>query len=159
MDLSCEFESDSMENWMELKLPASAENLGLARVTVAAFASAGLDFTLEEVEEIKVAVSEAVSNAVLHAYCDKQGEVCIFAQLNENFLTVTISDNGVGIKDIDEARQASFTTLSDRMGLGFTFMESFVDELKIESDPHEGTIVTMKKRPAVEYQDSSLGES
>ncbi len=136
------------DNWMTLTMPAVADNLGLARVTVAAFAAAGADFTLEEVEEIKVVVSEGVSNVVLHAYPEVQGQVTISARLLDGVLTVTVADEGRGIEDVQSARQASYTTRKDRMGLGFSFMESFTDGLVVDSAPGEGTEVTMTKAPS-----------
>lgn len=131
-------------NYFVLSVPARAENVGLSRIAVAALA-AQLPFTLGEVEEVKVAVSEAVSNAVLHAY-GEPGLVEIRAGIHGGSLKVAVSDSGRGIDDVARARQAGFSTLPDRMGLGFAFMESFMDELVVDSRPG-GTTVTMVKRP------------
>lgn len=132
-------------NFMRLEIAGRPENVSLARVAVAAFASQ-LDFTLGEIEEIKVAASEAVSNAVVHAY-DSPGTVKITCTLNDGRLEIEVSDQGRGIEDPDQARQASYSTCPDRMGLGFSFMESFMDELAVDSRPGEGTRVRMTKTP------------
>jgi stage II sporulation protein AB (anti-sigma F factor) len=129
---------------MGLCLPARAANVSLARATVAAFA-AQLPFTVEDLEDIKVAVSEAVSNVILHAYGEAGGEVTISASLSGDFLEVTIEDNGRGIADIAQARQPSYTTSPDRMGLGFVLMESFMDSIEVRSIPGKGTAVTLRK--------------
>lgn len=133
-------------NYIKLEMRNKSENVGVARVALASFASQ-LDFTVSELEEIKVAVSEAVSNAVIHAY---QGEGIIEVTgliYPNNVFEVSVRDFGKGIEDIEQAREATFTTIKDRMGLGLTFMDSFMDELSIESEPHLGTCITMKKVP------------
>lgn len=135
------------DNSMKLEIPAKAENVGLARVAVAAFASQ-IDFTLGELEEIKVAVSEAVSNAVVHAYEPEPGMVTITCRLYGDLVEVTVADTGRGIPDVEKAREASFSTLPDRMGLGFSFIEAFMDELEVDSAEGRGTRVRMTKRPA-----------
>lgn len=122
-----------------------SENVGIARVTAAAFA-AQLDFTINEIEEIKVAVSEAVSNSVIHGYGDESGEVEVVMNLYDNMVEYIIRDNGRGIEDIEQARQPSYSSDPERMGLGFVFMESFMDELKIESEVSKGTTVRMVKK-------------
>ena len=132
-------------NWMRLKVRALPENVGVARVAVAAFAAQG-DFTLTEIEEIKVAVSEAVSNAVLHAYSGNEGEVLVGASLEDGVLQVVVRDSGRGIDDIAKARQPSFSTEPGRMGLGFVFMESFMDQVEVSSTPGQGTQVTMTRK-------------
>lgn len=130
---------------MKLEMPSLAENVGVARVAVATFA-AQLDFGLPEIEEIKVAVSEAVSNVVLHAYPDSTGWFCVQAWLNDDGLGIEVTDHGVGIPDVGLARQASYTTKPDRMGLGFVFMESFMDSLEVHSEVGKGTTVRMFKK-------------
>jgi stage II sporulation protein AB (anti-sigma F factor) len=130
---------------MKLEIRALPENVGVARVALAAFAAQG-DFTLTEIEEIKVAVSEAVSNAVLHAYPGSEGDVLVTASLEEGLLHVVIRDRGRGIADIAEARQPSFSTEPGRMGLGFVFMESFMDQVEVSSTPGQGTQVTMTRK-------------
>lgn len=132
-------------NRMLLEITSLPENVGLVRIAVAAMA-AYLDFTVPELEEIKVAVSEAVSNAVIHAYPDRAGTIRVMAEVAGEDFTVTVQDDGVGIADVEQARQPSFSTDPDRMGLGFVFMESFMDEVDVESRPGEGTRVRMRKR-------------
>lgn len=136
-------------NDMLLDMPARAENVALCRVAVAAFAGAA-PFTLPEVEEIRVVVSEAVSNCVLHAYPPGvEGRVRILARLQGDTLLLEVCDDGRGIEDIARARQAAFTTSTDpeHLGLGFTFMEQFSDRLEVESTPGAGTVVRVHKRP------------
>jgi stage II sporulation protein AB (anti-sigma F factor) len=131
-------------NQMKLELLSKPENIGLARLTVASFA-AQLDFTLEDIEEIKVVVSEAVSNAVLHGYAQQEGIVRIEATLYPERLELVVEDQGSGIEDVPQAREPAYTTSPDRMGLGFTFMESFMDRVEIQSEPNQGTRVWMQK--------------
>ncbi|HEY8488429.1 MAG TPA: anti-sigma F factor [Thermaerobacter sp.] len=132
--------------WLELRLPSRAENVGVARVAVAAFA-AQLPFTLGELEEIKVAVSEAVTNAVVHGYGHDRGVVTVRAGHDGRRLWVEVTDSGRGIADIDQARQPAFSTDPERMGMGFAFMEAFMDQVDVESVPGSGTTVRMYKRP------------
>lgn len=139
-------------NWLRLELPAVPENVALARVAVAAFASQ-LDFTLAELEEVRVAVSEAFSNAVLHAYPEagagqRPGPVTVEARIDETTLEVAVADRGRGIADVAKAREPAFTTRPDRMGLGFAFMDSFMDEVVVSTAPGVGTRVVMRKRAA-----------
>ncbi len=137
----------AIKNQMKLSFMSIPENVPLARVTVAAFASQ-LDFTLEDLEEIRVAVSEAVSNCIIHGYKnDPNYTVSIICTVFEDVLEISIEDQGVGIEDVSQAMQAAFSTESDRMGLGFTFMQSFMDKLNVESSLNKGTKVTMVKRP------------
>src|SRR5690606_10679456 len=120
--------------WLELRLPSRPENVGVARVAVAAFA-AELPFTLSELEEIKVAVSEAVTNAVVHGYGHGRGVVTIRAGHDGRRLWVEVADSGRGIADIEQARQPAFSTDPERMGMGFAFMEAFMDQVDVESAP------------------------
>ena len=115
-------------------------------MAVASFA-AQLPFTWAELEEIKVAVSEAVTNAVVHAYPGGPGPVRVRVRLEEGALVAEVEDEGVGIADVEQARQTSFTTDPERMGLGFTFMDSFMDGVEVWSEPGRGTRVTLVKRP------------
>lgn len=132
-------------NYMWLILPARASNLGLARVSLASFA-AGCGLTLSEVDELKLAVSEAVSNVILHAYPDgAEGEVCLFARVQDDVLVIQVSDFGAGISDVDQALQGGYSTLEERMGLGFTFMECFADEMSVTSSDGQGTRVVFTK--------------
>lgn len=133
-------------NYLRLEVPAIADNVALCRVVVAAFASQ-LEFTLEEIDDIKLAVSEAVSNCVLHAYPNGKGTVWIAAALDGSTLVVTIKDTGVGIADVEAARQPGCSTNPERMGMGLTLVEALMDTLEISSVPGVGTTVVMAKRP------------
>ncbi|MBX5437633.1 MAG: anti-sigma F factor [Alicyclobacillaceae bacterium] len=136
-------------NYMRLQFPSRSENESLARVAVAAFA-AQLDPTLEQLTELKTAVSEAVTNAIIHGYEDGEGEVRISCSLHEGAIEIVVEDDGRGIEDIDLARQPMYTSRPDleRSGMGLTIMESFVDELAIDSAPGRGTRVRMRKHIA-----------
>ncbi len=134
-------------NYVVLEFLSLPANVGVARVAVASFA-AQLEFTWGELEEIKVAISEAVTNAVVHAYRNGPGPVRVRAEFRDQALRVEVEDKGVGIPDIQRARQASFTTEPERMGLGFTFMESFMDAVEVESAAGAGTKIRMTKVPA-----------
>lgn len=132
-------------NRMVLEILSLPENVGLARVAVASFA-AQLDFSWGEIEEIKVATSEAVSNAVIHAYPGVQGTIRITATLRDRELDMVVEDQGRGIGDVEKAKEPSFSTQPDRMGLGFVFMDSFMDLLEVDSAIGRGTRVRMVKR-------------
>ena len=136
----------AINNYMKMEFPSLSENVGLARIAVASLASQ-LDFTVSEIDEIKVAVSEAVTNAVIHAYREKVGNVMIQASLKNGTIEIIVKDEGSGIEDIDVAKKAEYTTVKGRMGLGLVFMESFMDELTIQSVPGQGTTVRMVKAP------------
>ena len=122
-------------------------NEGFARTTAACFA-AQLDPTLDEVNDIRTAVSEAVTNCIVHAYPDTLGPVTMRLRLFEdNTLEIQVKDKGVGIPDVEQARQPMYTTGgTERSGMGFTIMESFMDKLRIRSAPGKGTVVTMRRR-------------
>ena len=122
-------------------------NEGFARTTAACFA-AQLDRTLEEVNDIKTAVSEGVTNCIVHAYPDKLGLVQMRLRLFEDHtLEIQIKDKGVGIPDVEQARRPMFTTGGEeRSGMGFTIMESFMDGVKVRSTPGKGTVVTMRRK-------------
>lgn len=135
-----------MPQYFEMTCPSHPDNVGLCRVSVATFA-AGLGFTLAEIEEIKVAVSEAVSNVVVHAYGkDEQGPLRLRCDETEDGMRIRVEDEGVGIADVDKAREPSFSTDPERMGLGFVFMESFSDEFQVTSSLGAGTRVEMLRR-------------
>ncbi len=134
-----------MTQYFELACPNRPENVGLCRVAVATFA-ANLGFTLPEIEEIKVAVSEAVSNVVVHAYPGTEGLIALRCEESEGGIVISVRDDGIGIEDVALARQASYSTDPERMGLGFVFMESFSDEFTVESQPGKGTRIEMRKR-------------
>ena len=134
---------------MQIEFLSKSSNEGFARVAVSGFA-AQLDPTLEELGDIKTAVSEAVTNAIVHAYPDTIGKIRIRAKIYENHvLELWIRDWGVGISDVEQARQPMFTTGGEeRSGMGFTIMESFMDALRVRSVPGKGTTVTMKRQLA-----------
>ena len=138
-----------VENYAALEFPSRSANEGFARAAAACFA-AQLDPTLEEINDIKTAVSEAVTNAIVHAYPDSVGQITLTIRLFENSLVeIVVKDRGRGIPDIDQARQPLFTTGGkERSGMGFTIMESFMDELKVRSTPGKGTTVTMRRQIA-----------
>lgn len=133
--------------FMKLEIESLSENESFARVVVAAFA-ARLDPTLEEISDIKTAVSEAVTNAIIHAYEDRIGLIKIKSYLEGNTLTVEVSDQGVGIENLEQALQPLYTSKPEleRSGMGFTIMENFMDELTVRSKPGAGTTVIMSKR-------------
>ncbi|MBP2625592.1 MAG: anti-sigma regulatory factor, serine/threonine protein kinase [Firmicutes bacterium] len=135
----------AIKNQIKIYLQSLSENVAIARVTAAAFA-AQIDFTLNEIEEIKVAVSEAVTNVIIHGYEEQQGQIQVIMNLYENKLEYIIADNGKGIADIALARQPSYSSDPERMGLGFAFMESFMDELDVSSEVNKGTTVRMAKK-------------
>lgn len=132
---------------MKAEFEAKEVNVSFARVVAAAFI-ARLDPTLDEVEDVKVAVSEAVTNAIVHAYDGQEGRIVMEAFSYDKTVMVSIRDFGKGIEDIEKAKEPLFTTKpgEERSGLGFTVMESFMDSLHIESKVGGGTTVTMTKR-------------
>ena len=135
-------------NYIAIEFPSRSVNEGLARAAVAAFA-AQLDPTLDELGDIKTAVSEAVTNCIVHAYPDKIGPITMTAAIYEGgIVRITITDRGVGIPDIAKAMEPMFTTgdAEERAGLGFAVMQSFVDKVKVSSTPGRGTRVTLTKR-------------
>ncbi|MET3696180.1 stage II sporulation protein AB (anti-sigma F factor) [Bacillus oleivorans] len=137
-----------MKNEMHIQFSALSQNESFARVTVASFI-AQLDPTLDELTEIKTVVSEAVTNAIIHGYENiPDGMVYISVTIEDGACEITIRDEGVGISDINEARQPLFTTKPEleRSGMGFTIMENFMDEVEVESGPREGTTIRMKKQ-------------
>ena len=134
-------------NRIKIEFDAISENEAFARVCIAAFVTR-LDPTLDEINDVKTAVSEAVTNAIIHGYDEKGGNVLMEAVLSDNLLEVKIVDFGKGIENVELARQPMYTTGAnkERSGMGFTFMEIFMDELVVESKKGEGTTVYMKKR-------------
>lgn len=143
------------DNEMKLEFASKSSNEAFARIAVAAFA-AQLDPTIEELADIKTAVSEAVTNCIIHGYEEKEGIIKIKCKLFVNSIEIIISDEGKGIEDIDKAKEPLYTSKPDleRSGMGFTIMESFMDEMKVESILGIGTKVTMKKM--LEAQRSNL---
>ena len=135
------------ENYMILEFPSKSCNEAFARSAVACFA-AQMDPTLEELGDIRTAVSEAVTNCIVHAYPDGLGLISLRCRmLKDNVLDIVIKDRGVGIPDIDQARRPAYTTGgSDRSGMGFTIMESFMSDLEITSKAGKGTSVHMRRK-------------
>lgn len=137
----------SYDNIMKIEFLSKSNNEGFARVSVASFVSQ-LDPTIEELSEIKTAVSEAVTNSIVHAYEDELGMITISAQIKGDTVTIQIKDKGKGIENIEKAKEPLFTTKVDleRSGMGFTIMENFMDKLIVKSEVGKGTTVTMSKR-------------
>ncbi|MBQ8148375.1 MAG: anti-sigma F factor [Lachnospiraceae bacterium] len=133
-------------NEMLVEFEAIGENESLARIVVAAFVSK-VNPTLEELGDIKVAVSEAVTNAIIHGYEGNGGTIQMRIALDGHKLTIVITDKGKGIPDVEKAMEPLFTTKpeEERSGMGFSFMEAFTNELMVESKPGEGTRITMVK--------------
>ena len=149
-----------MDNNMKLEFDAKSQNESLARIAVAAFLTE-IDPTIEELNDIKTSVSEAVTNAIIHGYNEGPGKVFIKCRLcnkiydkNENTnrivstITIEIKDEGVGIENIEKAREPLFTTKPEleRSGMGFMFMEMFMDKVDVQSEPGKGTVVIMEKK-------------
>ena len=137
------------ENYVTLEFLSRSSNEGFARIAAAGFA-AQLDPTLDEVGDIKTAISEAVTNAIVHAYPEKLGKIVVKMKiLDGNTLELCVRDWGRGIEDIEKAREPLFSTGGEeRSGMGFTIMESFMDHLKVKSVPGRGTTIVMRKRIA-----------
>ena len=136
-------------NYIIFECLSRSANEAFARGAVACFA-AQLDPTLEELGDIKTAVSEAVTNAIVHAYPDEIGKVLVKVRICPgNVLEITVRDHGRGIPDVEKARQPMFTTGgAERSGMGFIIMESFMDGVKVRSTPGKGTVVTLRRRLA-----------
>lgn len=135
------------DNYMILEFPSRSANEAFARSAVACFA-AQLDPTLEELGDIRTAVSEAVTNCIVHAYPDKLGMITLRCRiLKDNVLDIVIKDKGVGIADTEQARKPMFTTGgTERSGMGFTIMESFMTSFDVASEPGKGTAVHMRRK-------------
>ena len=134
-------------NEMHLTFLSLSQNEGFARSVAAAFA-AQLNPTIEELSDIRTAVSEAVTNAIIHGYENARGQISMDCSVEGDFFTVTVADRGIGIPDVDLARQPFYTTRPEleRSGMGFTVMEAFMEEVSVVSSPGKGTSVTMRKR-------------
>jgi stage II sporulation protein AB (anti-sigma F factor) len=142
-------EEFKMKDEIKIILPSRSANEGFARMAVSAFATR-FDPTLEEMSDIKTAVSEAVTNCIVHAYPDELGMVKLRLRLLEDsIIEITVKDKGVGIPDVARAREPLYTTGNEeRSGMGFTIMESFTDEMKVRSQVGKGTTVVLRKRIA-----------
>ena len=132
---------------LRMEIESLSRNEEFARVVVSVF-MARMNPTLEELDEVKTAVSEAVTNAVIHGYQGNGGIIYLEVKILGQELTVTVKDTGIGIPNIPQAMEPMFTTdpEGERSGMGFSFMEAFMDEVSVESEPDKGTVVTMKKK-------------
>lgn len=147
-----------MKNEMRVEFDAISINEGFARVTVAAFLTQ-LDPTLDEIADVKTAVSEAVTNAIIHGYENGEGKVYLACALEGNTAVITVKDNGVGMEDVKKALEPFYTTKPEleRSGMGFAFMEAFMDDMRVESTPGIGTTVTMVKKIGAEEEENQDG--
>ncbi len=150
---------EQFDNEMKLEFISKSSNEAFARISVAAFASQ-LDPTIEELSDIKTAVSEAVTNCIIHGYENKQGIVKIIARLKENEIIIEISDNGKGIENVEIAKEPLYTTKPnlERSGMGFTIMENFMDSMEVESIVGLGTKVTMSKIISKPEEDEEISQ-
>ena len=132
---------------LRMEIESLSRNEEFARVVVSVF-MARMNPTLEELDDVKTAVSEAVTNAVIHGYQGNGGIIYLEVEILKQELTVTVRDTGIGIPNISQAMEPMFTTdpEGERSGMGFSFMEAFMDEVRVESEPDKGTVVTMKKK-------------
>ncbi|MCH5267153.1 MAG: anti-sigma F factor [Lachnospiraceae bacterium] len=135
-----------MKKGMKLVIDSDSANEAFARTVVAAYVTR-LDPTLEELADIKTAVSEAVTNSILHGYGGREGEITVSCKLQGKQIEVVVRDEGIGIEDIEKAMEPLYTTKPEweRSGMGFAFMEAFMDELQVDSEPGNGTTVIMRK--------------
>lgn len=135
-----------MNNRMYIEFDSKSANEAFARLVIAGFVTS-LDPTVEEMEEIKTAVSEAVTNSVIHGYQMKDGVITMECNIHNNEVAIIVKDNGVGIEDIEKAKEPLYTTCEEeeRSGMGFAFMEMFMDVVAVESEIGKGTTVRMKK--------------
>ena len=145
--MNTNIKSGVMEDTLELIIDSKSENESFARVAVAAFCTR-LDPTLEEITDIKTAVSEAVTNCIVHGYEGGKGKIYINVNITGNTAEVIVKDNGIGIENIEKAMEPLYTTKpeQERSGMGFSFMEAFMDELEVSSARNKGTTVIMRKK-------------
>ncbi len=136
----------NIKNYVRFEFPSLAENVSFARSCAGAFASQ-LDCTLDEIEEIKLVVSEAVSNCIIHGYENRSSEkiVIMASILDDRSLEIIVEDYGKGIEDVNQAMEPTYSSDEARMGLGFTFMKSFMDDMEVVSVPGEGTSVKLRR--------------
>ena len=149
-----------MNNTMYLKIPALSENEPFARDTVAAFC-VRLNPSLDELSDVKTAVSEAVTNCIVHAYAGGEGEIEIFCNAEGDTVHIRISDSGKGIEDVVRAVEPFFTTLEEeeRSGMGFTIMQTFMTSFRLQSAPRQGTTVYMSKKFSVQAEERSRADA
>lgn len=135
-----------MNSELTLTFTSIPENVGIARMLIASL-GAQLDLSLNDIEELKVVVSEAVSNAIIHGYLNEPANIVrLELKVEDDVLRIVVQDKGCGIPDIDQAMQPAYSSDPERMGLGFTFMQSFMDQLEVDSTVGQGTTVTMAKK-------------
>lgn len=147
-----------MDNEMTLTFPSKGPNVAFARTAVVAFLLP-LDPTVLELNDIRTAVSEAVTNAIIHGYGNKTGKITLRCTMRGRHIVITVTDTGAGIADVQKAREPLFTTRpAEGCGLGFTVMESFMDKLTVESRPGEGTVVRMEKELTGQAQGEESGK-
>lgn len=138
---------ETAENRLTMTFQSVKENVAVARLTAASFGSL-LSFSMAELEELKVAVSEGVSNAIIHGYLnDPQKSVMMSLAQSDGSILIIIRDNGIGMEDVEKSMEPAYSTVEDRMGLGFVFMKSFMDEFIVISTPGCGTTLLMRKQP------------
>ena len=149
-----------MNNTMYLKIPALSENEPFARDTVAAFC-VRLNPSLDELSDVKTAVSEAVTNCIVHAYAGGEGEIELFCNAEGDTVHIRISDSGKGIEDVVRAVEPFFTTLEEeeRSGMGFTIMQTFMTSFRLQSAPGQGTTVYMSKKFSVQAEERSRADA
>ena len=149
-----------MNNTMYLKIPALSENEPFARDTVASFC-VRLNPSLDELSDVKTAVSEAVTNCIVHAYAGGEGEIEIFCNAEGDTVHIRISDSGKGIEDVVRAVEPFFTTLEEeeRSGMGFTIMQTFMTSFRLQSAPGQGTTVYMSKKFSVQAEERSRADA
>ena len=137
---------EKYNNSITLRMDSRSQNESLARTVTAAF-MAPVDPSINLLTDVKTAVSEAVTNAIIHGYKNREGEITLSMSLEEGVLHITVADQGEGIADIEQAREPLYTTMPEmeRAGMGFTVMENFMDSIKVESAPGKGTVVKMVK--------------
>lgn len=137
----------NLKNYTVIVIPSKSQNEAFARVAVAAFASQ-LDPTIEELADVKTAVSEAVTNSIIHGYENNEGEITVKCSMDDHGVEIEIKDEGKGIEDIEKARQPLYTSKPEleRSGMGFTVMETFMDEVEVRSERNKGTTVLMRKK-------------
>lgn len=147
-----------MRNEMQIEFDAKSVNEGFARVAVAAFLTQ-LDPTLDEVADVKTAVSEAVTNAIIHGYEEQGGKVLLSCILEGDMVCIRVEDTGVGMADVKKAMEPFYTTKPqlERSGMGFAFMEAFMDDIQVESEPQKGTRVTMTKKIGQKEEENQDG--
>ena len=139
--------NNEYDNKMKIEFISKSSNEAFARIAVASFV-AQLDPTIEEISDIKTAVSEAVTNCIIHGYENKEGIISVECKIRDRLIEIMIKDQGKGIENIEKAREPLYTSKpeQERSGMGFTIMETFMDEIKIESIVGEGTKIIMKKQ-------------